>query len=461
MYSSKVRSLISTLIFSIICLGLSAQAKIVLYPEVPTGPVKLMNAANNGPIPDNLDAYQALRVPYARTHDTALGEAYGRHCVDISILFPDFKANVNNPRSYDFTVTDSVLTRMVSAGTKPFFRLGQSIEHQEKKYGIYPPSSYKKWAKICEHVIRHYNEGWADGFHFGIEYWEIWNEPDLDADGRWKTDPRTWAGTQDEFNKMYVVASRHLKSCFPELKIGGPAFANPRKYGPEFLEYVKRNDAPLDFFSWHMYHRKPYRIGEDIRFVREMLDEKGFGQTESILNEWNYVRSWSETDFYSARVRQSLKAAAFVASVMCVGQQNPVDMLMYYDLRPNTSWNGAFKAFVYDKLPAYYSLYAWASLAEMSQVVKVDCDLPDVDCCCASDGKSNLRLLLSRYNEDDSVEGSSNMDICIPQGYSVSRVRLLDSSHPFEEIPYICPSTGVLTLSMETNSVAFIEFVKD
>ena len=72
-------------------------------------------------------------------------------------MFPDLDANVNNPKSYDFTLTDSLLAVMMRAGTKPFFRLGQSIEHDPKKYGVYPPKNYKKWAKICEHVIRHYN----------------------------------------------------------------------------------------------------------------------------------------------------------------------------------------------------------------------------------------------------------------------------------------------------------------
>ena len=27
-------------------------------------------------------------------------------------------------------------------------------------------------------VIKHYNSGWANGYHYNIKYWEIWNEPD-------------------------------------------------------------------------------------------------------------------------------------------------------------------------------------------------------------------------------------------------------------------------------------------
>ena len=44
------------------------------------------------------------------------------------------------------------------------------------------PKDFKKWAVICEHIIRHYTEGWADGFFYDMPYWEIWNEPDLDSD---------------------------------------------------------------------------------------------------------------------------------------------------------------------------------------------------------------------------------------------------------------------------------------
>ena len=171
----------------LISLVIAAQTVVGLSPVTALGPVKPMNAGNNGPIDGTMESYTALRVPYARTHDTALGAEYGGHCIDINQIFPDFRANANHPRSYDFTNSDVVLQDMLKAGTKPFFRLGQSIEHQTKKYGIYPPGNNKKWARICEHIIRHYNEGWEDGYHMGIEYWEIWNEPDLDDPGdRWR-----------------------------------------------------------------------------------------------------------------------------------------------------------------------------------------------------------------------------------------------------------------------------------
>ena len=436
-----------------ISLIITLQAVVGFNPSSVLGPVKPMNAANNGPIDRTMESYTALRIPYARTHDTALGTEYGGHCIDINQIFPDFKANVNNPKSYDFTNSDVVLKDMLKAGTKPFFRLGQSIEHQTKKYGIYPPKNNKKWARICEHIIRHYNEGWADGYHMDIEYWEIWNEPDLDdPDGRWKTDPRTWGGTQQQFYDLYVTTAKHLKKCFPALKIGGPAFANPRKYGPPFLDYIKEKNAPLDFFSHHMYHRKPWRIIEDVNIIRKMLDDKGFPGTESILNEWNYNRSWSEEPpFYSSRVRPGIKGAAFIAAVMCECQNAPLDMLMYYDLRPNTVWCGPWAPGVYDIRPPFWALYYWAELADYGTQIESSCDTGNIYTCAAKSADGKVRLLVSRYHEDDSHNTPREITINLPEGYEVKSIRLTDSQG------MDCRPETSSAITLESNAIALFE----
>ena len=138
-----------------------------------TGDIKPMNAVNNGPNPyteeqtcGNFNEYKAARIPYARTHDSASCGAYGGpHIVDISYLFPNFDADPTLPEAYDFLLTDEYIQSIIDAGAQVFFRLGQTIEHTTKKYYVHPPKDFKKWAVICEHVIRHYNEGWANGFH--------------------------------------------------------------------------------------------------------------------------------------------------------------------------------------------------------------------------------------------------------------------------------------------------------
>lgn len=108
----------------------------------------------------------------------------------------------------------------MESGVEPFFRLGVTIENDAaiKSYRIDSPADPHKWAVICEHIIRHYTEGWADGFKYDIKYWEIWNEPDNYEEPEIN---QLWKGTEEQYYELYGVASGHLKKCFPHLKIGG------------------------------------------------------------------------------------------------------------------------------------------------------------------------------------------------------------------------------------------------
>lgn len=344
--------------------------EIVVNTTKRLGPMKPMHAVNNGPVykfaPDqritNLEAYKAAGIPYARTHDAAFYATYGgEHTVDIGAIFPNFDADPEDPASYDFPMTDEYMKVIELAGTKTFYRLGSKIEHGVKKYGTLPPKDFKKWAVICEHIIRHYTEGWANGFHMDMPYWEIWNEPDLDPDD--SPNKRCWGGTKLQFFELYDVAARHLKQCFPHLQIGGPALAHRMDWAEEFLAQLK---APLDFFSWHIYSADPNQIAEKMRAVREMLDAHGFAHTESILNEWNYVKGWTGEEWLrSLRAEKSLKGAAFIAATMCLGQAEPLDMLMYYDARP-CAMNGMFCTdYVCDLLKGYYPFLAFNALYQL------------------------------------------------------------------------------------------------
>lgn len=125
------------------------------------------------------DYLKKANIPYSRLHD--VGGAYdGNMFVDIPNIFRDFSADPTDPTSYDFAFTDLLITALVERGIEPFFRLGVTIENycEIKAYRIAPPTDYNKWAEICEGIIRHYTEGWANGFNYKITYWEIWNEPD-------------------------------------------------------------------------------------------------------------------------------------------------------------------------------------------------------------------------------------------------------------------------------------------
>ena len=425
------------------------------------GSIKPMHAVNNGPLKkradqtnSNFDKYKAAGIPFARTHDASFCASYGgEHSVDVWAIFPNPDADENDPASYDFILTDEYLERTLAAGTAIFYRLGNKIEHWIKKYGTLPPKDFAKWARICEHIIRHYNEGWADGFEWNIEYWEIWNEPDLDPDG--SQNKRTWGGTKAQFFDFYEIAAKHLKGCFPNLKIGGPAIAGKMDWAEEFLTEMARRGVPIDFFSWHIYAHTTEKVLARARLAREIMDKSGYTEAESILNEWNYIKGWSDEFTYSIEQIIGFKGAAFQSDVMLKCQNLPVDMLMYYDARPSV-FNGLFDFYVQSRtLKGYEAIVQFNELYRLGTQVECLSEDGSLGAVAAGDGKSGA-LMLSYYTDDDSETAVKTLDISL-SGLAVKRlsVAYVDKTHSGRARRVA--ASDKLTLELKPNSFALIK----
>jgi xylan 1,4-beta-xylosidase len=276
--------------------------------------------------PEDLTGFmRQARIDFARLHDgfgvgdvdavftrhPALAE---RHRLGI---FPDMSADPADPKSYNFGPTDSLVRVVVERNLKLVFRIGRSIWG-----GATPPADFAKYAEIVRRIVLHYNQGWADGFRYGLDHWEIWNEPDIKL---------FWTGSKEDYFRFYQLCAAAIKSVDPTLKVGGPASAGPLsrvKFTEGFLDFVKTHDVPLDFFSFHHYphdSNDPYNFARISTRLREMLDSRSLGATEIFLDEWN-------SDF-AGPASQSLSEAgraAFVASAMIYMQDSPTDRALYY-----------------------------------------------------------------------------------------------------------------------------------
>ena len=425
--------------------------------------MKPLHGVNNSPgaLRKPVQSFTDAGIPYMRTHDT-MGAFGGAHFVDVPNIFRDFDADENDPQNYDFAFTDAYIGNIIKSGTEIFYRLGVTIENSWdiKAYNIYPPKDFHKWARICEHIIRHYNEGWANGFHHNIEYWEIWNEPE---------NPPMWRGTKEQFYEFYSVAANHLKKCFPNLKFGGYAgcgfsyvtghqnsafYKSFVTFFDEFLDYISAPEtkAPLDFYSWHIYIADPNVIGAHAKYVREKLDEKGFTETEHMLNEWNRMYADVPENYEEM---QNQKGASFCAQAFAIMQESSLDKAMYYDAYPARRYCGLYTFPGYRPTKTYYAFYAFNRLYRLGGCVGVKVFGEEQASAMAATDGENKAILLANYSENEQhilldLEGVDEKTEFV--------LYVTDENRTYEKLLHVYPSeSGKLSFFLLPYSVMLLE----
>ena len=386
---------------------------------IPMGRIDLVAGTNRGPVswPGNIDGpgsdytenFREFGIEAIRA-----GDFYGP--VDWYVIFPDFTADANAAASYDFASSDQRIAAIRDGGFECLYRLGTSWKGDNPLPINDPPGTvrgkggqvlheadrddFRKWAKVCTRIVRHYNQSWNAGHQYGIRYWEIWNEPDMTE--------QFWTGTPAQYFMLYEETAKALKAMRvkgPGLKVGGPALSGEftEVYLGGFIRYCRMMGAPLDFYSWHSYAGRddynPYCYYEYGMRVREALDKYGYTATENIVTEWNAGMGdnvFSDTPagvaFYASALMNMLDAGVSKA-FQYVGDDHPMlGLHVKGSDRP---------------VRAAQSLIAWKRMRQTPlRVMATGSDRRGYNVLAGTDDRGSLvRILISDYQSDYSGWG--------------------------------------------------------
>jgi xylan 1,4-beta-xylosidase len=409
------------------------------------GWIRSLQGVNGGPFPLGSDIvplyeqYRQIGVDFVRTHDDHLA-------FDIGVVFPNMKADPSREASYDFGSTDSEVQGIISVGAQILYRLGYSGGESSEV-----PTDYAQFAEICKHIVMHYNQGWANGFQYGIRYWEIWNEPNMGD---------FWKGTPEQYFELYDTVARTLKAADSEIRVGGPAVILGRVFVLEFLEFCRANKSPLDFLSWHIYpENQPYLVAEAALQIQDLLRRYGFENIENFITEWNFSASGSSAELSNAR------GASWASSVLVYLQDTSVSRAFWYrGSGSNASLflgNGDFKK----------SGYAFLAMKKMLETpLRLACSGSDKAGFATLAGRSEdnhaLRVLISNYDSGygefaltvknwDSSVGSVQVEIYVLNDtYDLALIDQfqLTKAEPLTITSQIAPSS-VYLISFEAKQV--------
>ncbi len=409
-----------------------------------------------------------LNPATVRWHDAA-GNNSGHALIDVSRIFPLFHADENDPRNYNFHATDYYMSLVMDMGAVVEFRFGEQIDHSAVRDRIQCPTDMEKWARICVNIIRHYNEGWANGKHWNITDWSVWEEPNNLS--LFRGSGKNYWESYPEYFKLYATVAKMIRKEFPNLKIGGPnaipAVAltddffpqdNPQtSFCEKFLKYCKENDLPLDFFQVTHYCREPQSICTLVQKMRELTDKYGYTKTTLRIAEWNM---YPQAQYFPHEdAMNSTFNAAFATASLIRLLDTPIEYASFYAWALGSKYTLFDRN--YDPSPVYYGLCFFTEMSRCAKQIKPELagsrpDGLELLSGVTADGK--VKLLVSSY-QSQPVE----LKIAVPGSKACKARYLTDESGKYESQMTVYPDkNGVFayTPGNAKHSVALLEFSK-
>ncbi len=190
--------------------------------------------------------------------------------------------------TYDWSKVDAVTRDLNAAGVAPYWSFCyvptplQRVPRDDRTWRL-PPTDLAAYAAATRAFAGHFQ---AAGLTAGPL--EVYNEPDFGD---------FWLGTREAYFELYRAAAPAFRAGAPDTAVGGPALAFDAGWVGPFLDFVKRNDLPLDFFSFHAVSGPPgpttierFAMDRVVAIRAGLAADRRFDGTELHLGEWNPYR---------------------------------------------------------------------------------------------------------------------------------------------------------------------------
>ena len=184
---------------------------------------------------------------------------HGLLCDDMGV----YQVDKSGHEIYNWQYVDELFDALLAMGVRPFVELSfmpsalASGPHTIFwwKGNVTPPKDPAKWQALIQALAAHWTERYGED-EVARWYFEVWNEPNLDAfwirDKGGRTDAEFEVFARQEYFKLYELTARALKSVSPRYRVGGPATAG-NAWIPEMIAFCAGNGVPIDFISTHHY----------------------------------------------------------------------------------------------------------------------------------------------------------------------------------------------------------------
>ena len=253
--------------------------------------------------------------------------------------------------TYNWALLDQFLSEVVATGAVPIANIDfkPAVLYPTIDQTIVDPNSYAEWSTLVAQLVQH-----TKNMGFGIQYWEIGNEPDAGEAGG-----TPYLFTPANYVNYYSETANAIRGADANAKVGGPALAAlGGPIGTALIGAAGSGQVPLDFFSWHSYGNVP---GSSAPSVRAMLQQyKLLQNTQTFVSEWNMGLG-------SPNPNPGFQPAFLLENTRLFFESG-LSMSAYYQIHDNHVYTGEFLKFMspsgaknmasyWDENPQYLGLF--------------------------------------------------------------------------------------------------------
>ena len=279
------------------------QPDIVVDTTAVEGTINPLNGVQSGPRPlvrgdaDLTSHFQAAGVDHVRLPQDTLPNN-----LTLGGIFPDPRADPDDPSAYDFSRIDLFMQAIVDAGIEPLWEAMYDIGPSDGltpgdhplQFGRYPRNP-AVWAAVIQHALKHFNDGWANGHQWNVTYVEFINEPF--GLGGCQSDEAGVEACWDLFQTFVAAVHTYEAETGRDIQIVGPAEVLEPHMVDGVLSRLRRlldriQPQDLDYLSVHPYGADtPEDALTVMQAVRDLLDTyhpggKDFSQVGLWASEW-------------------------------------------------------------------------------------------------------------------------------------------------------------------------------
>jgi xylan 1,4-beta-xylosidase len=369
-------------------------------------------------------ANEGLRADWQRQLKVAHDECgfkyirfHGLLSDDMGVYFED----KNGKPIYNFQYIDELFDYLQSIQMKPFVELGfmpgalasgsQTIFWW--RGNVTPPKDYQKWDDLIKALVMHWTERYGEK-EVASWYFEVWNEPNLNKNG-------FFAGTKQDYFKLYKETATSIKSVSANYRVGGPATAGSA-WIPDMINFCVQQKVPIDFISTHDYGVKQgfldaagntgTVLSQDRYAVADhMIHSKKLIMQSAMPNLQLHYTEWSASYTPSDPIHDSYHEAAYILNTVkrAAPYVNSMSYWTFTDIFEEagpraTPFHGGFGLINYEdiKKPAFY---AFKYLNELGHTELQSADSSAIIC---TDDKGNVQALVWNFTIDHPGDSVNN-----------------------------------------------------